>query len=85
MGKGELLLGMVLELIRQASHVRLISFACFMGDGQVLFFFFFFLSHSVRFKPCDLHGCRHHLLSVLAYNSWLDLGLFFSCDAGSVR
>lgn len=45
--------------------------------------FFFFLYHSVCFKPCDLHGCRHHLLSVLAYNSWLDLGLFFSCDAGS--
>lgn len=37
---------------------------------------FFFLYHPVSFKPCDLHGCRHHLLPVLAYNSWLDLGLF---------
>lgn len=40
------------------------------------------LYHSARFKPCDLHGCRHHLLSVLAYSSWLDLGLFFSWDCG---
>lgn len=37
---------------------------------------FFFLYHPVCFKPCDLHGCRHHLLPVLAYSTWLDLGLF---------
>lgn len=40
---------------------------------------FFFLYHPVCFKPCHLHGCRHHLLLVLAYNSWLDLGLFLCC------
>lgn len=38
MGKGELLLEMVLELICQASYVLLTSFACLMGDGQVGFF-----------------------------------------------
>lgn len=59
-GKGELLLGLVLELIHWASCVCLISFCLLVGDGQVVFFPF--LYHSVCFKPCDLQGCRHHLL-----------------------
>lgn len=79
MGKGELL-GMVLELIHQAVCVCLISFACFTGDGQVVFS----LYRSVCFKAGEPRGCRRQLLSVLPHNSWFDLGLFFSCDTGGV-
>lgn len=81
-GKGELLLGMVLELIHQPVCVCVLSlFACFTGDGQVVFS----LYRSECFKAAELRGCRCRLLSVPAHDSWLDLGLFFSCDTGSVH
>lgn len=61
-----------------------LSPACFAGDGQAPCFAFFFpLYHSACFKPFDLHGCRHHLLSALPYDSWPDRGLFSSCAARS--
>lgn len=47
--------------------------------GRLLVLLFFSLYHSACFKPFDLHGCRHHLLSAAPYDSWLDRGLFSSC------
>lgn len=51
--------------------------------GRLLVLLFFSLYHSACFKPFDLHGCRHHLLSAAPYDSWLDWGLFSSCAACS--
>lgn len=71
---------MVWELIRRPSRWRLISVACFMGDGQVVFFSLVITQCALNLVICTATGT---ICSGLAYNSWLDLGLFFSCNAGS--